>query len=227
MPDGEVVALDRGRSVPLGVLDGAQFHADEAELPLGATLALFTDGLVERRDTPIDDGLAKLAKALAAPASSLASLANRLMNLVEPSEQADDVAVLLARLTADTDRLVLPVVRNLREVRAVRASLAGWLRSHEADEDDVLAVTVAVAEAVVNSLQHAYPLSGGDVEIEASHDDCVVVVTVTDHGRWRPADPTRGGGRGLVLVRGLVDAEVDTGPAGTVVTLRRRLGSGR
>jgi serine phosphatase RsbU (regulator of sigma subunit) len=65
-PDGRPTLLWGGRSAPLG----AQIHVatrEEAatDLAPGSRLALYPDGLVERRDRPLDDGLDGLADALA------------------------------------------------------------------------------------------------------------------------------------------------------------------
>ena len=58
-----------GRSTPLGTY--GQGERDEAELRLrdGDRLLLYTDGLVERRDRALDDGLAALAATVAATGS--------------------------------------------------------------------------------------------------------------------------------------------------------------
>ena len=39
------------------------------DFPPGAVLCLYTDGLVERRDQPIDEGIARLCAAVAAARS--------------------------------------------------------------------------------------------------------------------------------------------------------------
>ena len=57
-----VVGLPEG--LPLG-LGAAIFQAVRLTLPPGATLALYTDGLVESRSRPVDDGTESLRAALA------------------------------------------------------------------------------------------------------------------------------------------------------------------
>ena len=51
--------LDVPPGMPLGV-GGEPFEEVEVELPDGALLALYTDGLVESRDHPLDEGLQAL-----------------------------------------------------------------------------------------------------------------------------------------------------------------------
>lgn len=222
-PDGTVRALGGGRGVPLGVVNDATFRSAQELLPAGTMVAMYTDGLVERRDVPIDHGLDRLAATLG-DSSSLLSLADRLLELVDERDQTDDVALLVAEVTLDDHRLVFPPLRNLAEIRPMRAALGDWLRDHGATEDDVFAVTLAVAEVAVNSLQHAYPLTGGSVEIDATVAEGRLVARIVDHGSWRTPDPARGGGRGLVMLRSLVDADVVTGAGGTTVSIERELG---
>jgi serine phosphatase RsbU (regulator of sigma subunit) len=45
---------------------GGDARSARVEFPIGATLLLYTDGLVERRGEAIDEGLARLARAAAA-----------------------------------------------------------------------------------------------------------------------------------------------------------------
>ena len=63
--DGSVRILRDGRGPALGVTDRGYTEA-QAELPSGASLLLFTDGLVERRAEPLEVGLERLGAAAAA-----------------------------------------------------------------------------------------------------------------------------------------------------------------
>jgi serine/threonine-protein kinase RsbW len=65
-PGGAPRLLMDGRSPPLGVAaPGAPRGEAVVALPRGAQLLLYTDGLVERRGEPIDDGLDRLVTAVA------------------------------------------------------------------------------------------------------------------------------------------------------------------
>src|SRR4051812_20970888 len=72
-PDGARF-LEGGRSVPIGAADPAVFREATAILPPGASLLLYTDGLVERRDTPLEDRLTQLAEAAATAGDQLGEL---------------------------------------------------------------------------------------------------------------------------------------------------------
>ena len=69
-PDGARF-LEGGRSVPIGAADPAVFREATAILPPGSSLLLYTDGLVERRDTPLEERLDELAEAAAAAGDEL------------------------------------------------------------------------------------------------------------------------------------------------------------
>jgi CheY-like chemotaxis protein len=66
-------------------------------LPRGGTLVLYTDGLIERRDADIDQGLAALASAAARVDADLDRFCERLVRELAAPELADDVAVVAIR----------------------------------------------------------------------------------------------------------------------------------
>lgn len=67
----------------------------DGELPSGATLVLYTDGLVEDRQHDIDDGLQQLARtAAAAPSREPEALVAHIVAALSGDDRADDVAVL-------------------------------------------------------------------------------------------------------------------------------------
>ena len=99
LPDGETEVLDLPPGLPLG-LGAGSFEATQFSLIPGATLALYTDGLVESRSRPIDDGLAALrgalSSALTGPGSTLDDACRTVTQLLcEHGE--DDITLMLAR----------------------------------------------------------------------------------------------------------------------------------
>jgi serine/threonine-protein kinase RsbW len=69
-------------------------------LPVGATLVLFTDGLVESRSADIDEGLAHLlAAAEAAGTTDPDELCDRLLSEMTGAHRADDIALLVLTRT--------------------------------------------------------------------------------------------------------------------------------
>ena len=85
-------------------------------------------------------------------------------------------------------------------------------------------IVLAVAEACNNAIEHGYGGGDGSIEISATHEGGRLTAVVTDGGQWqRPGD---GGdrGRGLEIMRALMDvATIDEGSHGTTVTLEREL----
>ncbi|MCZ2858662.1 SpoIIE family protein phosphatase [Blastococcus sp. VKM Ac-2987] len=90
--------LAAGRGLPLAVVERCERVETELALPAGSTLLLYTDGLVERRDEVLDDGIARAVAALVegrhlAPAELKVRLTERLLG----DAPGDDVAFVLFR----------------------------------------------------------------------------------------------------------------------------------
>ncbi|MGR6974187.1 SpoIIE family protein phosphatase [Streptomyces cynarae] len=81
--------------MPLGV-GGVPFSPEERELAEGTLLALFTDGLVERREQSIEDGLQSPLRLLGGTRLPLEEPCDTLLGALS-REPDDDVALLLAR----------------------------------------------------------------------------------------------------------------------------------
>src|SRR3712207_3446303 len=95
--DGSVVLLEREPNRLLGVDPGAPRVEHSAPMPPGATLLLYTDGLIERRGATLDAGLAWLLDAVSGMQGlSLEELCDRLLAVL-PSALDDDVALLAVR----------------------------------------------------------------------------------------------------------------------------------
>ena len=95
--NGRTEYLESGRSPLLGVETVQRRPVGEATLEPGDTLVCYTDGLIERPDRTIDDGLTDLAQQAAAVARDPSVLAEALLAGVEEPRR-DDAAVLCVRL---------------------------------------------------------------------------------------------------------------------------------
>ena len=98
-PDGEVTMVTARPGPPIGFpRDEARYANTSVALPADAVLCFFTDGLVERRDSTIDVGLADLREAVVAddPDAVCARVMSRLIG-TRPAQ--DDVALLVMRRT--------------------------------------------------------------------------------------------------------------------------------
>lgn len=101
LPGGATQVLELPPGLPLG-LGAESFDASRISLPPGATLALYTDGLVEGRTRPIDDGLAALrealSSALASPQATL-DIACHAVTQALRQHGEDDITLVLARIS--------------------------------------------------------------------------------------------------------------------------------
>jgi serine phosphatase RsbU (regulator of sigma subunit)/anti-sigma regulatory factor (Ser/Thr protein kinase) len=225
--DGEHTRyLEGGLAPPLGVLAHQDYAEATQHLRSGATLLLYTDGLVEERTLSIQDGLDRLL-AEASSNGQVDALCDRVLSTLPDGEVADDIAlVALQPLVLAGAPLSLDVPADARVLLQLRHALGRWLR--ESGVDDLAAGELAVAcgEACSNVVRHAYGASPGNLHVEACLVDGAVELTVRDQGRWRsPTD--RGGGLGLTLIHALTDStDVNTTPEGTTIHMRRTVAVG-
>ncbi|MFI2505765.1 SpoIIE family protein phosphatase [Streptomyces sp. NPDC018972] len=203
-PGEPALMLDVPPGMPLGV-GGEPFEEVEVELPEGALLALYTDGLVESRDHPLDEGLQAFVHALRDPSAPLEDVCDHVLNTLDTHHGEDDIALLMARVQGLPAESVgdwtLP-----REPRSVgrareyaRAQLLGWDLEPLVDTTELL-----VSELVTNALRYGE----GEIRLRLLLDR-TLVCEVWDSGlvqpRRRRARDTDEGGRGLQLV-GLLSA---------------------
>jgi serine phosphatase RsbU (regulator of sigma subunit) len=80
----------------IGLAPGQRRRAGTVTIPLGTLLCFYTDGLIERRDQPLDDGLARLCRAVTAQPVEPA-IAAVMAALVGNQAARDDIALLMLR----------------------------------------------------------------------------------------------------------------------------------
>ncbi|KOT44255.1 PAS/PAC sensor protein [Streptomyces caelestis] len=215
-PGEPALMLDVPPGMPLGV-GGEPFEEVEVELPEGALLALYTDGLVESRDHPLDEGLQAFVGALTDPSHpstaarradsppNLEDVCDHVLNTLDTHHGEDDIALLMARvqgLPADSvgDWTLPREPRSVGRAREyARARLTGWDLEPLVDTTELL-----VSELVTNALRYGE----GEIRLRLLLDR-TLVCEVWDAGlvqpRRRRARDTDEGGRGLQLV-GLLSA---------------------
>ena len=233
-PDGRSRYLRHSGAAPLATTGEVAVARDRVEC--GDIVVLYTNGILARPGRNIASSTVELGQVAAdaampttarlpGPADRVCEQALELMT--RRTGYADDIAVLAAEVTDPPPALHLELAADAAAVPRVLDALATWLESMRVRDLDHMVVQHAVDELVTNVVEHAYPgddavgritvdaalLGSGDVEIRFADD-----------GRWvRPRTDT-GRGRGLSLVRGMVDRLVVEGSeGGTVAHVRHRL----
>src|SRR5215210_4970056 len=234
--DGQTSFLPLTPRPPLGSIPESGRPVRTARIEEGGTLVLFSDGAVPASDGKDGNGLERLAHVartvVAATdvqdAEVVAGLADAIAEGVRgPHGWSDDVAVLVAhRRASPHPALHLDLQAQPAALPGVRRRLGAWLTALGMGEQDRVGVMVAVGEACANAAEHAY--RGGEpgpMSVTAAVDvDGLLTVTVRDKGTWRPPDRDPGDrGRGLLIMRQLVDGVTLQEGAGTTVTMTMRL----
>ena len=224
-PDGPFY-LEGGRAMPVGAAELVTFREQRETLPPGSTLLLYTDGLVERRDTPIDQRFAQLAEAAGRDANShLEDLCDGVLAAVLGGrEPADDVALLAVRPEPiDTEHLDMTLPAEPEVLATLRRRLGRFLHAVGASPAETYEITLTISEAAGNSIEHAYGPGDETFRVQAVVEQGEVVVVVRDSGQWRDRRGEHRG-RGLSIIEGLMDdVEVSREGHGTTVRMRRRL----
>lgn len=223
--DGTTDTLDEAHTIALGMRANWPRPEARATMPARATLVLYTDGLVERRGTALEDGIARLSEVAAERRDcALGELVNRTMaGLEPPGGYQDDVVLLLYR---HPDPLELTVPADPEQLAPARGALREWLHRNRVGAESAIKVLIAAGEAVANAIEHGHRANpGGLISISATALSDEVRVTISDTGSWKP--PVAGNsdrGRGTALMKSLMHSvSVDTDASGTTVRLTARI----
>lgn len=204
---GVVLRADEPTGPPLGT--GGWMHAS-GSIPLGpgSTAVLYTDGLVERRDEDLDEGIAALERALAGATGSPQVICDRLVRSAGvTAEHDDDVAVMVLQHPAHTGpdgdlfrNAALELLGGVEAAPRARAFASGVLTSWRFPVELHDLGVLAVSELVANSLQHGTP----PMRLRLRRTDRRLIVEVTDGDdhlpRRRRAEPGDESGRGIAIV---------------------------
>ena len=181
-PDGEETFLDATTGLPLGLSWDMPYEESIARLRPGTTLLLYTDGLVDRRDVSVNEGLARLLeerspvvtvrqmpeiKLTTESASryrivdydTYLALAPGMALVKAAGHTPGSQMVYIALESGDEYLLIGDVAWHMDGVRLVRGKDAPWITE---DEPAVLAQL-----RWLNGLSHTAP----QIVIVASHDE--------------------------------------------------------
>lgn len=204
----EVLRVPPG--APIGV-GGVDFEAVELDAPAGATLLLYTDGLVESRLRDVWTGIEQLRERLATTAQltgldhspPLEALCDDVLDMLGPGDRDDDIALLAARFEGIAPSDVAYWFLDPEETapgrarRFARRALTRWGLEELSDSLELL-----VSEVVTNAVRYAER----PVTLRLLRTDvlrCEVGDDSPQLPRQRRARDTDEGGRGLFLVNRL------------------------
>jgi PAS domain S-box-containing protein len=234
---GDYGLLDQARSVLLGMLPAGRRRSQATvALPPGATLLLYTDGLIERRDQPLDMGLDALAVTLAGVAGNHPDeIADHVMSAMAPAAgYEDDVAVLVYRHPPAPLTVQVPA-DDPSCLAFLRARLRQWLPAAGVGHREADDIMIAAGEAAGNAYEHSTADRSADaapvrITLTARADPGAVRLTIDDTGNWRPPAPDREQpapgtrGHGVLFMRALMDdVVIAPSPNGTTVTMTKEL----
>lgn len=210
---------------PIGAVRDVTRRKTTIEIPPGTLTCFYTDGLVERRHVPIDDGLEVLRSTVTAERSDTVC-AQVMAKLIGEQVAEDDVALLAFRRhevhEAEALDMIVPALPE--SLKDIRAAVRRWFATAGIAGDLAGDLLLAVGEASTNSVEHAYGPAGGNVYVKLERAGDEAVITVRDTGHWRPARG-QNRGRGLTLMSKCADVEVDRSDRGTTVVIRRVVGA--
>jgi anti-sigma regulatory factor (Ser/Thr protein kinase) len=200
------------------------YEESTISLEPGATVVLYTDGLIERSGVSLDEGLDWLRGLAVGISGGLDDLCSTLLRAsFDGASQADDVALLAVRLkSVDPERMELTLAAEPESLAYMRRVLGRWLRVVGADDTETYEILVACGEACANAVAYAHHSGeASSYVVEARRRAAAVELEVRDFGRWRA--PRAGSeARGLRLMSQLVDElEIDRTATGTAVRMRR------
>ena len=212
-PDGTVHRADASTGPPLGT--GGWLHTS-ASVPFGpgSAAVLYTDGLVERRDADIDQGIEALEAAFAGATGGPQVVCDRLQRALGiTAEHDDDVALLVLQHPVRTGHdaelfhnAALDLLGGVEAAPRARAFASGVLASWRFPPELHDLGVLAASELVANSLQHGTP----PMRLRLRRTDRRLIIEVTDGDehlpRRRRAEPGDENGRGISIVATIASA---------------------
>lgn len=228
----EIHELQCDSNIPVGFMPSWKYTLQETLIPQGTTIFLFTDGLTEAMNINYEQFQMERVNEVAAralaqqqlePKQIISMMTDAVHQFVGDAEQSDDLTMMaiqymqpqngakrIQSITLDNDTQEVPQLNNFVNEICKSAGL---------DEISSSQITVAIEEAVVNTMSYAYPVgTHGSVKIEVTATKESLEFTITDSGipfdptaqeeadTTLPANKRRIGGLGIHIVRQVMDS---------------------
>lgn len=213
-------------NLPLGVMADYPYEEQNAQLEVGDTLFLYTDGLTEAENKNhelfgmerIVERLEVTGDGLQEPKELIANMQEAVRAFVGEAPQSDDLTMFafryISKSAVPTTHHALVMRNDIKQI----PTLAEWIDSLDLPQELNMPINLALEEAVSNVMLYAYPQSvSGQVLVEADKSKQQILFTISDSGI--PFDPTAQaepdltlsaeerpiGGLGIHLVRQIMD----------------------
>lgn len=223
--DGGAAFVETPVFPPLGARPHPSYEETAIALGPDETVLLYTDGLVEERGVPLSDGLERLRVTAAQGDATPEELCRRVLATLVPHAPADDVALVALSPVAPEEELVLRLPAERQILAPMRRQLRSWLRAQDVEEREAVALVLVAGEACANAIEHAYGPVAAGFELHVRRQGDVIEMIVHDAGTWRAPREGSQRGRGLGIMRSIMDEfDVRQDAEGTTLTMRRRLG---
>lgn len=247
LTEGDARPLAVDANIPLGVLPGFRYTMQDAVIPKGGSLLLFTDGLTEAENADKElygeDRLEETCRWLATQSAreQIESITEDIHHHVQDAPQSDDLTMLSIKFLGSTDQEAerhLLLQNDIRQIPQLAGFVEDIADECQLSQATAFSLNLALEEAVANMILYARPEEKeGLVEIEAVIRQDRLDFTIKGCGH--PFDPVSLeevdltgsqeervlNGLGMKLVRGIMD-EVSYEHTGGVnlLHLTKRLG---
>ena len=189
-------------NIPVGFKPRWKYTLQEAQIFIGTTIFLFTDGLTEamdvnnaqfQMDRVNDVAIKALSQQQQEPKQLISQMTEAVHQFVGDAEQSDDLTMMAIQyIREQTDvrmRKSIVLFNDKNEVPKLNTFVDEVCMAVGFDDRTSKKIKVAIEEAVVNVMNYAYPPgTKSDVTIEAASNDMRLKFTIIDKGI--PFDPT-------------------------------------
>lgn len=221
--------LEAKPNLPVGVFDDFVYTMQEMQLEAGNTLFLYTDGLTEAMNAKHEQfGLKRIEESLKncinlSTKEVLDVITDAVHGFVKGAEQSDDLTMLSIRYTPklfeSTLSETLVIKNDIKDVSKFSDFIKSVIEKLNIEKSLASQLRLAVEEAVVNVIDHAYPTGNeGGIEVRVISDGKILKTIIIDSGAAfdpttkertdtsLPVEDRQIGGLGILLIHDLMDS---------------------